>query len=221
MITISLSESMTKICIIDYGVGNLHSALKAVQLFSEDASMSNDPEEIQNADGLVLPGVGSYEAGMHGLRERKLITLVKEATKNNKPILGICLGAQLLMSKGFEFGTHDGLDSIPGEVRHFPGISERVPHMGWNEIIPACAWENTILDGIGESEMYFVHSYVMQPADNNHTLATTEYGGHTFVSAMKKGNTYGCQFHPEKSGKTGLKIIENFVRLVEEHRKSQ
>ena len=212
---------MTKICVIDYGVGNLHSALKAVQLYSKNASMSTDPEEVHNANGLILPGVGSFKAGMRGLRDRKLIEIVIEASENNTPILGICLGAQLLMSKGYEFGEHEGLGIIPGSVQHFPQLTERIPHIGWNEIIPACEWGNTILSGTDALEMYFVHSYVLEPIEKDHILAKTEYGGHSFVSAIVKNNSFGCQFHPEKSGKAGLRIIENFVRLVEETSKSQ
>ena len=208
---------MSSICIVDYGVGNIHSALKAFKLYCSEAKMSDDSEELKTASGLVLPGVGAYEVGMNGLRERGLIEIIQNASKDGVPILGICLGAQLLLSTGYEFGEHEGLDLIPGSVKHFPELSVRVPHMGWNEIFDSGSWEGTILEGIGDRpEMYFVHSYIMEPSSGKHRLAETEYGEKRFTSVVRHGNTYGCQFHPEKSATLGLRIVENFVKLVEE-----
>lgn len=204
-----------KIRIIDYGVGNLHSALKAFRLFG-DASITSDIEEVRSADALVLPGVGAFAAGMEGLRSRNLINTIRQSAKAGTPIMGICLGAQLLMTKGFEFGEYDGLDIIPGRVVHFPETGERIPHIGWNEIVEDRPWNGTHLDGIGNApEMYFVHSFIMQPSSPDHSLATTTYGSCTFTSVVRSSNTFGCQFHPEKSGAIGLRIIENFVRMCE------
>ena len=122
-----------------------------------------------------------------------------------------------MLSKGFEFGEHVGLGIIPGNVKRFPDIGMRIPHIGWNEIRKDRPWTGTILDGIGETpEMYFVHSYYLEPQSPDHSLATTQYGDFSFTSVVRDGNVYGCQFHPEKSGKIGLRIIENFLRLVEE-----
>ena len=180
--------------------------------------MTEDPGEVRSTDGLVLPGVGAFAAGMEGLKSRRLIDVISEAAQGNKPIIGICLGAQLLLSRGHEFGEHKGLNLISGEVVHFPKIPQRVPHIGWNEIDQPdeVDWNGTILENTGESpEMYFVHSYVMQPENDGDILSQTTYGNFTFASAIRKGNVYGCQFHPEKSGEMGLNIIEKFVQLVE------
>jgi glutamine amidotransferase len=205
-----------KICIVDYGVGNVHNALKAFQLYATDCAMTDNAEELLSADAIVLPGVGAFEAGMQGLRDRTLIDAVKEVHAQEKPIMGICLGAQLLMSTSYEFGEHAGLNIIPGDVLRFQDIGERIPHIGWNEIEPAQEWDGSIFEGIGSNpEMYFVHSYYMKPSVAEHGLATTTYGDFSFTSVIRQNNVFGCQFHPEKSGKTGLKIIENFVRLME------
>jgi len=203
-----------KIRIIDYGVGNLHSALKAFKLYCDDCEMTEDKCEILEADGIVLPGVGSFVAGMRGIAERGLADTIKEVHAQDTPIIGICLGAQLLLSKSEEFGTHEGLNLIPGTVEHFPEIGQRIPHIGWNEIVEDRPWKETILDGVGSApEMYFVHSFYMKPPSKDHSLASTQYGDFKFTSAVQNGSTYGCQFHPEKSGETGLKIVENFMRL--------
>lgn len=207
---------MVKLRIIDYGVGNIYSALKAFKLYAEDTELTEDKDDLLNADAVVLPGVGAFAAGMGGLEERNLIETVQEIHAKGTPMLGICLGAQLLMGKSFEFGQHEGLGIVPGEVKHFPEFGKRIPHIGWNEIEEDQSWNGTIFEGIGENpEMYFVHSFYMNPNERSHSLATTTYGGFNFTSVIKEGNTYGCQFHPEKSSKVGLKIIENFVRMVE------
>lgn len=207
------------ICLVDYGVGNIHSARKALELFSDSVVMSDDRKILENAKALVLPGVGSFEAGMTGLQERNLVETVRAFADSGRPILGICLGAQLLLSKGYEFGEFEGLNIIPGEVHKFPKLPEphKTPHIGWNSIEPPSGvqWSDTILQGIQPGAlMYFVHSYVMQPTDSGSILSLTEHGGHTFCSAVRKGNVYGCQFHPEKSHKQGLRIIENFAKAV-------
>ena len=230
---------MAHLCIVDYGIGNIHSAMKALKRFTQDVILSEDPKEIRNAAALVLPGQGAFEAGMEGLRVRGLLNEVKTAAANGKPILGICLGAQLLLEKGHEFGEWEGLGLLPGEVVHFPALQKgaKTPHMGWNSIESALlvpspygrgwreapgegqvrgeSWKGTVLEGVTPcTDMYFIHSYYLKPTQREHVLAETTYGGLTFASAIGKGNIIGCQFHPEKSGEAGLKILQNFVALA-------
>lgn len=232
---------MARICIVDYGIGNIHSAMKALRRFTQDVILSEDPKEIHDADALVLPGQGAFEAGMKGLLVRGLLDEVKIAAAKDKPILGICLGAQLLLEKGYEFGEWEGLGLLPGEVVHFPPLKDgaKTPHMGWNSIESALlvpsphgrgcpersrgagegqergkAWKGTVLEGVTPgADMYFIHSYFLKPKDPSHILAETTYGGLTFASAIGKGNIIGCQFHPEKSGEAGLMILRNFVAM--------
>lgn len=213
---------MSSIVIIDYGVGNIHSAMKGLKRFASDVVLSEDPAVIRAASALVLPGQGAFEAGMEGLRKRGLIDEVKNAGKSGKPILGICLGAQLLLERGHEFGDWEGLGFMQGEVVRFPALkNEKTPHMGWNSIhTPAAGlrpagWKGTPLEGLKEgSEMYFIHSYILQPKNPEHVIAETTYGGLTFPSVIGTGNIIGCQFHPEKSGETGLQILKQFVEMA-------
>lgn len=208
-----------KIAIVDYGVGNIHSALKAFRRFAPEARVTEEADEIASADALVLPGVGAFEAGMKGLRVRGLVPVVKNFAASAKPMLGICLGAQVMLERGYEFGEHEGLGLIAGEVVLFSGLAPgtKVPHMGWNKIYAPAgkSWNKTVLSKLpDEGEVYFVHSFVLKPVDEAAAIACAEYGGQEFCAVMQKGNIAGCQFHPEKSGRDGLKIIENFVRLV-------
>lgn len=207
------------IAIVDYGVGNLYNLVRAFNFFGIDAEVTEDSKVLSCADGVVLPGVGSFEAGMRGLRVRGLIDEIKEIARQNKPMLGICLGAQIMLTEGYEFGMFKGLDIIKGKVVHFPSLvnNEKVPHVGWNTIFPpvGVAWAGTMLSSFDKkNQVYFVHSYILEPDSKSDILASSTYGGHTFCSAVKKGNIYGCQFHPEKSGLVGLGIIENFISLV-------
>lgn len=197
----------------------MFSIAKACRRFTDDVSITEDPAAILSSDALILPGVGSFGAGMEGLKVRGLISAVKEFAASGKPMLGICLGAQLMLDKGFEFGEFDGLGLVPGNVVKFPELEPgtKMPHIGWNTVsFPDVAkTENRLFRSTGENpSVYFVHSYIFQPNDRNLILALTDYGGHTFCSAFQRGKIFGCQFHPEKSGEVGLQIIKNFVNEV-------
>lgn len=211
-----MKKERTELVIVDYGVGNLQSLRKAFASFGVEPLVSEDPEVIASAGRLVLPGVGSFEAGMRGLEVRGLVGAVKEFANSGKPMLGICLGAQLLLSRSYEFGTYDGLAIIPGQVERFPEtLKEKIPHVGWNKIYPVAAgkWDSTIFDFEGQdATMYFVHSYVLKPEREENICALSSYGGYEFCAAVQEGNIVGCQFHPEKSGETGLMLIRNFIR---------
>ncbi len=205
--------------IVDYGVGNLHSAVKAFKQFSSHIIISEDAPTLMKCNALVLPGVGSFESGMEGLRVRGLIDTIINFSKSNTMILGICLGAQIMLSRGFEFGEFNGLNLIEGEVRHFPKLIKgvKIPHVGWNKIYPPGPkiWDNSIFKDIEQgSNVYFVHSYALHPKNPKHVFATTQYGKFEFCSAIRKGNIYGTQFHPEKSGKIGLAIIKKFIESI-------
>lgn len=210
---------MGKIVIIDYGVGNLRSLIKAVQKFTSKTVVTDEAEVVNDASALILPGVGAFAAGMEGLKIRGLLEPVKNFAKAGKPILGICLGAQILLSRGYEFGDFEGLDLIAGKVVHFPELQnhEKIPEVGWNQISEAHpgGWRGTILEEIPPgASVYFVHSYIPVPEHEKHVLAKSRYGGYEFCSAIKHENITGTQFHPEKSGSIGLAIIKNFINSL-------
>lgn len=212
------------VSIVDYGFGNLHSVKKAMHFINVNVSVIDKPRELEHADGVIIPGVGAFGDGMKGLQEHGFIGPLKAYAERNKPLLGICLGMQFLFSFSEEFGVHEGLDLIKGKVCHFPrkriedDFNYKIPHIGWNRLLkpcPANTWGHTLLDSIEEGgEVYFVHSYVAIPEDESTILAYSEYGGNFFAAAVKKENIYGCQFHPEKSRGTGIKILNNFVKIV-------
>ena len=207
-----------KIVIVDYGVGNLRSLTRAFEHFGVDVAITEEADKISLADALVLPGDGAFAAGMEGLKVRGLTKAVLDFAKGSKPLLGICLGAQILMSVGYEFGKYSGLDLISGKVVKFnKNVGAKIPQIGWNNIYPARKkeWEGTILEGVKlQSNVYFIHSYILAPKDKNASLAMTNYGSNEFCSVIHKGQIWGCQFHPEKSGDVGLKIIGNFIKMV-------
>ncbi|OGN10628.1 MAG: imidazole glycerol phosphate synthase, glutamine amidotransferase subunit [Candidatus Yanofskybacteria bacterium RIFCSPHIGHO2_02_FULL_41_11] len=203
-----------RVAIVDYGIGNLYSLRKACAKFTENAVISEDPDVISSADAIILPGVGAFKAGMEGLKKRNLVKIIKRITASGKPILGICLGAQLMLEKGYEFGEFNGLGLIPGKVVPLPSLKNaKIPQIGWNKL--RFYKKSSLFDSLNpKSYVYFVHSYILKPASRSNILAETSYGGYKFCSAIKSGNAYGTQFHPEKSGVVGLKIIENFIKLA-------
>ncbi len=200
---------MVKIAIIDYGVGNLHSIRRGIELAGATAEIIQDLEKMDSADGVVLPGVGAFNSAMERLSPN--IRLIERAASSKQPILGICLGVQLFLSWSEEGGGGKGLDLIPGKVVKFTGGC-KVPQMGWNSL--KIVKEHPILDGIKSGDYaYFVHSYFTNPDDKKTVLATTDYCIE-FPSVIAKDSLVGMQFHPEKSGLVGLRMLKNFVRIV-------
>jgi len=204
------------IAIVDYGIGNVRSIINAFRKNNVEPILTNDKDTILKADGVVLPGVGAFAHGMENLYKFSLVDTLKLYVDTNKPLLGICLGMQMLLEESEEFGKTKGLGFIKGKVIKMPIRNEKLPHVSWNEIKPkSIKWNDTILDNIEyNSDMYFVHSYVAMPQDDNDVLAITEYDRYNFCSVLKKDNIYGCQFHPEKSGEIGLKVIKNFIKIT-------
>lgn len=200
------------IAVIDYGMGNLHSVRKALEVVGADAMVLSDPADIAKADKIVFPGVGSFGEAMKELKRRSLTMPIKEAIENGKPFLGLCLGLQLLFEKSEEAPGVKGLCVLRGEVKRFRGAL-KVPHMGWNNILMVQGTRDKILKNVPDgSYMYFVHSYYVRPKDKNVILTNTRYGI-DFASGVCKDNIYAFQFHPEKSQALGLKILENFIKL--------
>ena len=197
------------IAIIDYGMGNLRSVSKAFEAVGQQAVVTRDLAEIQNASHVVLPGVGAFGDCMANLERLNLVESIRSTIQSGKPFLGICLGLQLLFTESEEFGLHKGLDIIAGRVKKFDlDPSLKVPHMGWNQI----SMQKTcpIFDGIADgSNWYFVHSYFVDPTDPTIAATMTTYGI-PFVSSIWKDNVVACQFHPEKSQASGLRLIKNF-----------
>ncbi len=203
------------IVIIDYGMGNLRSVQKAFQLFCPEVTISSSPEDIMKADKVVLPGVGAFGKAMDELNGRGLSENIKKAIESGRPFMGICLGLQLLFSESEEFGKPGGLDVFKGKVKLFKSDNGlKIPHMGWNNIAIKDKGQGIrILNDVTDNSfMYFVHSYYVEPLDRGIVLCETEYGI-KFTSGVCKENVYAFQFHPEKSQKTGLKIIENFAKI--------
>ena len=198
-----------KITIIDCGISNLRSVQKAFEKVGVSTQTSRDPNVIEAAEKLVLPGVGAFGQGMENLGKNRLVEPILRHVKNGKPIIGICLGMQLLFSESEELGHHRGLNLLKGRLRRFPS-TVKVPHVGWNQA--HARRSSPLLKGInGGSYFYFVHSYYLEP-DENVTLTTTDYGIE-FPSSIEKDNIFGIQFHPEKSQEKGLRILKNFADL--------
>ena len=205
------------VVVVDYGMGNLRSAQKGLEKVGVNAVITSDPAAVQSADAVVLPGVGAFQDCMANLTEAGLMAPVMDAIEQGKPFLGICLGMQLLVTISEEFGIHRGLDVIPGRVVRFdPDTRLKVPHMGWNRV--HYSGDNRLFEGIEDgSFFYFVHSYYVAPEDESVVCGWTDYG-ERFCSAIARDNLFATQFHPEKSHNHGLKVLENFGRIVSECR---
>lgn len=211
------------IAIMDYGVGNLFSLKSSLSQLGQDTVVTADPDTIRKADRLILPGVGAFGDAMDKLVATGLVPVIR-AEAEKKPLLGICLGMQMLFDESEEFGLHKGLGLIPGRVVRIPstdvqGRPQKVPHISWDPLNPAGGrtdFAGTVLAGVtpGE-ECYFIHSYEAKPADEADRLADTVYGSRAVCAAAAHGSVVGCQFHPEKSGKVGLKIIEEYMKRAE------
>ena len=218
-----------EIVVVDFQMGNLFSVSQALTRAGARPVVSGDPITVAEAEAIVLPGVGAMPDAMRALDASGLSHALRHAAGKGTPMLGICLGMQLLMSRGSEFEEHDGLGIVPGRVVRFPSVDEsgarvRVPHIGWNTVRPVddvARLRGTPLEPIGDGEdMYFVHSYYVEPADASVVRAETEYAGIRFCSVLASGEIWGMQFHPERSGDRGLGIYEGFVRRAASRRGS-
>jgi glutamine amidotransferase len=205
------------ITVVDYGMGNLMSVSRAFEAVGVQVRVSAEPAKIVQAEGLVLPGVGAFGDGMRGLIELGLVEPIKAYASSGRPLLGICLGMQLLFDSSEEFGEFGGLGLVPGRVLKVPdhaadGRTHKIPHIGWSGIMPARDWRGTLLQGIEQgAATYFVHSYAPEPANSADRLADTFYDGCPISAVVQHGAIAGCQFHPEKSAAVGLKILANFA----------
>ncbi|HNX82271.1 MAG TPA: imidazole glycerol phosphate synthase subunit HisH [Candidatus Omnitrophota bacterium] len=212
---------MKKVTVIDYGLGNVFSVCKAFEHLGCKVTLTDNADLLIHSDRIVLPGVGAFKSAMAELQKRNLVEPILTFSKKNKPLLGICLGMQLLLEFSQEFGTHKGLGLIAGKVEPIPrqifqGNHRKIPHIGWNDLIvpEGGSWEGTILEGIPEkTSVYFVHSFNVVPKNPLYRLADATYEGYLISAAIRKDLLYGCQFHPEKSSVVGLKILENFLRV--------
>ena len=204
------------VVVIDYGVGNLRSVQKAFESLGHDARVTSDPAEIERAERVVLPGVGAFGAAIDTLRERGLEEITLAAARSGKPFLGICVGMQLLFDVGEEKGEHRGLGLISGRVKRFPDApGVKIPQIGWNSL--SFSKPSPLFAGLNDGAMvYFVHSFHCSPNNLSVTLAETEFMI-SYASAISVGNIHGVQFHPEKSGAVGLRILDNFAKMELKH----
>ncbi len=207
---------MKQITVIDYGAGNLLSVCRALEACGYTVGTTSDPAAAAQAEALVLPGVGAFGDGMVSLHRRGLDEATRHAVQNGAPLLGICLGMQMLFDESEEGGLHKGLGLIPGRAVRIPdtaadGSPLRVPHVGWEALegTPR-GFAGTALEHLGSAQVYFVHSFAAQPACPDDLLACARYGGHAVCAAVQRGKVLGCQFHPEKSGPAGLAILRAF-----------
>jgi glutamine amidotransferase len=222
-----------QIAIVDYGMGNLFSVAQACRWAGIEASITSSKAEISAAKAVILPGVGAFGVAMENLERLDLVSAVRDHAVSGKPMIGICLGLQLLMTESREFGSHPGLGVIDGEVVPLKEFSDgqrryKVPHVGWNRINSMNSseeptevhsnlglWHNTLLEGLADGDqMYFTHSYHIQPNDPSLGLSFTRYGQSEFCSSLSVGNIFACQYHPERSGPSGLHIYKNLAALL-------
>jgi glutamine amidotransferase len=208
-----------RVTVVDYGMGNLLSVARALEHCGAEVVLAAEPEGLEPAEKVILPGVGAFADGMRGLRERGFVEPLREYARTGRPLLGICLGMHMLMSRSAEHGDHEGLDVIPGTVEEVPrddadGRRWKVPNIGWSPLWAAgeSRWEDTVLRGIPEGEsFYFVHSFAALPASDEDRIADVSFGSRRLPAVVGKNAVVGTQFHPEKSGPAGLRLIANFV----------
>ena len=211
--------SKPKVVIVDYGVGNLLSVQRAVEECGAEVITSSEPDVIVRADRVILPGVGAFANGMRALESLGLVEVIKAIAAGGIPLLGICLGMQLLLDESEEHGVTEGLGIIPGRVVPVPSLSHdglplKIPHVGWNSLVVSegSAWDKTILENSTSGDaVYFVHSFMAAPEDHETRIADCFYGGNRISAVIGDGNVFGCQFHPEKSGEVGLRILKVFL----------
>lgn len=210
-----------KVVIIDYGVGNTKSLKMIFDKLDIDVILSKNEDEIINSKYIILPGVGAFASAMEKIKKFRIDNFIKKASNNKAYILGICLGAQLLMTKSEEFGDNNGLDLIPGEVKKILAFNEdeniKLPHIGWSEIYKSnqldLNQEKLLIDIDSKDSFYFIHSYICFPNNDLHELYHTKYQELKIPAIIGSKNIFGCQFHPEKSGISGIKLMENFMNL--------
>ncbi|MEK9657130.1 MAG: imidazole glycerol phosphate synthase subunit HisH [bacterium] len=212
------------IAIIDYGLSNMKSIENVLSFLSLDYEVINTATDMTKYSHVILPGVGAFIDGMKGLKERGLDIVLKDLANKGVPILGICLGMQLLLDKSLEFGETKGLSLFSGVVKPLKFekkdnmYDKKVPHIGWNRLLKnRVEWEGNILDNLVGDEVYFVHSFFCDLYNQNQVIANTSYHNHMFASVIRNKNVYGCQFHPEKSAKVGIQIVENFIKFGEKN----
>jgi imidazole glycerol-phosphate synthase subunit HisH len=208
------------VVVIDYGMGNLKSVQRGLEKVGANVIISSQADEIVNADRLLLPGVGAFKEGMTELTKQGVIEAIHTFVNSGKPLLGICLGMQMFLDSSEEHGGYTGLGLIPGHVQAIPQfenekLQRKIPHIGWTNLIAHgeySGWSNTCLSQVQPDDyFYFVHSFMAKPSDNKHYLAVSHYEGLEITAAINKENVTGLQFHPEKSGEAGLKILKSFV----------
>ena len=209
-----------QVAVVDYGMGNLFSVKLACEQAGLQAVITNSKRDVLSAAAVILPGVGAFGAAMDALRELDLVEPLRDVAASRTPLVGICLGMQLLLSESHEFGEHKGLGIIEGEVVRLQGSADgrrfKVPQVGWNPIHSAGReWKGSLLEGLAEGEfMYFVHSFYCKPADPGVVAATTRYGALEFCASLRRRNVFACQFHPERSGREGLTIYRNLAAMI-------
>ena len=202
------------IIIVDYGMGNLKNVYNALKYLNIPSKISNEISEIRSADKLILPGVGAFNKAMYNLNNTGLSDVIKDKVNSGTPLLGICLGMQMIFKKGYENGICDGLGFIDGEVNLLaPTEKVKIPHIGWNRL--EYSNKNDLIKGLEENSfVYYVHSYVATNVKDKNLIGFSNYGGIKIPSIVCNDNVYGTQFHPEKSGETGLRILKNFGEVI-------
>ncbi|KAB1441297.1 imidazole glycerol phosphate synthase subunit HisH [Pseudodesulfovibrio senegalensis] len=215
------------VAVVDYGVGNLFSVAQALRRFDLNVEITGDWRAVQAADAVVLPGVGAFGPAMQRLRELELDSVIRDVAAMGKPLMGICLGLQLLGRQSSEFGHHEGLGIIDGSVVQLPRVEQqgrvlKLPNIGWQPVLPAPgneqAWGKTLLCDVPQgTTMYFVHTFALQVNDPDVCVAVSGYGDHEFCAAVASGSVFACQFHPERSGETGLRMYGSFAKEINEY----